>query len=74
MKGQEYERIPTCDDDAIQVSTPAGHESAKNSTAVGPNQSQGTSQGSVTSRSLSRTATAPTMSSLSNGNLCFFNI
>lgn len=67
MKRQEYERIPTFDDDAIQVSTPGGPESARSSTAVGPSQSQGTSQGSVTSRSLSRTATAPTMGSLANG-------
>ncbi|XP_026289918.1 uncharacterized protein LOC113214685 isoform X4 [Frankliniella occidentalis] len=64
---QEYERIPTCDDDAIQVSTPAGPDSVRSSTAAGPSPSHGTSLGSGTSRSLSRIATAPTMSSVSNG-------
>ncbi|KAK3926534.1 Cyanate hydratase [Frankliniella fusca] len=68
VNGQEYERIPTCDDDAIQVSTPpAGPDSKRSSAAPGPSPSQGTSLGSVTSRSLSRTATAPSMSSANNG-------
>ncbi|XP_034234932.1 uncharacterized protein LOC117641577 isoform X5 [Thrips palmi] len=74
VKRQEYERIPTCDDDAMQVSTPAGHETAKNCTVIGPNLSQGTSQGSVTSRSLSRTATAPTIANAGqNTRLLYVN-
>ena len=67
MNGQEYERIPTCDDDAIQVSTPAGPEGVRGSAVVGASQSQGTSQGSLTSRTLNRTSTAPNMSSSSGG-------
>ncbi|XP_026289915.1 coiled-coil domain-containing protein 28A isoform X2 [Frankliniella occidentalis] len=52
---------------STKVSTPAGPDSVRSSTAAGPSPSHGTSLGSGTSRSLSRIATAPTMSSVSNG-------
>ncbi|XP_034234930.1 uncharacterized protein LOC117641577 isoform X3 [Thrips palmi] len=59
---------------STKVSTPAGHETAKNCTVIGPNLSQGTSQGSVTSRSLSRTATAPTIANAGqNTRLLYVN-
>lgn len=74
MNRQEYERIPTCDDDdAIQVSTAAGPESVRGNAVGGPCQSQGTSQGSATSRSLNRVATAPNMSSSSVGRFIVYS-